>query len=97
MHSGSQQRDVSSAAINEKGDPEKMYADYTFYALQDREIREQELAEWMAESRRRALATSRGPSLRARMARRLFVLAVAADTKETWNLVSERLEAKGGL
>ena len=52
-----------------------------FYALQDREIREQELAELMAESRRQTLTASRGPSLRARMARRLFALAVAADTK----------------
>ena len=74
-----------------------MYADYNFYALQDREIREQELAERMAESRRQALTTSHGPSLRARMARRLFALAVAADRKEAWNVVWERLEAKGRL
>ncbi len=74
-----------------------MYADYHFYTLQDREIREQELAERIAESRRQALAMSHGPSLRARMARRLFALAVAADRKETWNVVWERLEAKGGL
>ena len=74
-----------------------MYTDYTVYALQDREIREQELFERMAESRRRALGTSRGPSLRARIARRLFALAVAADRKETWNVVCKRLEAKGGL
>ena len=74
-----------------------MYADYNFYALQDREIREQELAERMAERRRRALATSHGPPLRARMARRLFALAVATDRKGTWNEVWERLEAKGGL
>ena len=72
-----------------------MYADYKFYALQDREIREQELAERMAESRRQALTASHGPSLRAQMARRLFTLAVAADRKETWNVVWERLEAKG--
>ncbi len=74
-----------------------MYADYNLYALQDREIRERELAERMAERRRQALATSQGPSLRARMARRLFALAVATDRKETWNVVWERLEAKGGL
>ena len=74
-----------------------MYADYMFYVLQDREIREQELAERMSERRRQALAASRRPSLRARMARRLFALAVAADRKEAWNVVWERLEAKGGL
>ncbi len=74
-----------------------MYADYHLYALEVREIREQELAERMPESTRRALDASLRPSLRARMARRLFALAVAADTKETWNVVWERLEAKGGL
>ncbi len=75
-----------------------MYADYYhFYALQVREIREQELAERMAERRRQALDTSRIHSLRTRMARRLFALAVAADRKETLNVVWERLEAKGGL
>ncbi len=74
-----------------------MYADYKFYALQDREIREQELTERMAESRKQALSASHGPSLRAHMARRLFALAVAADRKETWNVVWQRLEAKGGL
>jgi hypothetical protein len=74
-----------------------MYADYKFYALQDREIREQELAGRMAESRRQALATSRGPFLRARMVRRLFALAVAAEKKEIWKVVWERLEAKGSL
>ena len=74
-----------------------MYADYNLYALQDRELREQELAERMAERRGQALATSHGPSLRARMARRLFALAVATDRKEAWNVVWERLEARGGL
>jgi hypothetical protein len=74
-----------------------MYTDYTAYALQNREIREQELAERMAENRRRVLGTSYGLSLRARMARRLFALAVAADRKETWNVVWEGLEAKGRL
>ncbi len=74
-----------------------MYTDYTVYALQNREIREQELSERMAENRRQALSASRGPSLRARMARRLFAWAVATDRKETWNVVWERLEAKGRL
>jgi hypothetical protein len=68
-----------------------------FYALQDREIREKELAEWMAERGRQALATSRGSSLRAQVARRLFGLAVAADRKETRKVVWEGLEAKGRL
>ncbi len=49
-----------------------MYADYNLHALQYREIREQELNEWMAESTRQALSASRVPSLRARIARRLF-------------------------
>jgi hypothetical protein len=34
---------------------------------------------------------------RARMARRLFALAVAAEKEETWRVVWERLGAKGGL
>jgi hypothetical protein len=59
-----------------------MYTDHTVYALQDREIREQELFERMAESRRRALGTSRGLSLRARIARRLFALVAVADRQE---------------
>ena len=74
-----------------------MYAEYNFYALQDRGIREQELAKWMAESRRRALTASRGHFLRARMARRLLALAVAADSQETWKTVWEGFEAKGRL
>jgi hypothetical protein len=74
-----------------------MYADYNLLALQYREIREQELAERMAESTRRALDTSLRPSLRARMARRLFALADNANRKETWNVVWETLEAKGRL
>jgi len=31
------------------------------------------------------------------MARCLFALAVAAEREEAWNVVWERLEAKGGL
>ena len=71
-----------------------MYADYNLHALQYREIREQELAERMAESTRRALDASLRPSLRARMARRLFALAVATDRKETWNVVGRRWKRK---
>jgi hypothetical protein len=70
---------------------------YRFYALQDRAVREQELAERMAERRREALAVECRISLRARMARRLFTLAVAAEREETWRVVWERLEAKGRL
>ena len=41
-----------------------MHGDYNFCALKDREIREQVLSERMAGSRRLALGTSRGRSLR---------------------------------
>jgi hypothetical protein len=51
----------------------------------------------LAEQRRLALAAARRPPLRARMARRLFALAVALDGRETWSAVWERLEAKGRL
>jgi hypothetical protein len=73
-----------------------MFNDWKYVRLQDRAIREQELAERMAERRRQDPA-SRGPSLRARVARRLFALAVAAEREETWRVVWERLEAKGRL
>jgi hypothetical protein len=73
-----------------------MYTDYRFYALQDRVLREQYLAERIAERRRYSLAAGR-PSLRARMARRFFALAVAVESEETWRVVWERLEAKGRL
>ena len=68
-----------------------MYADYRLYALQERE-----LAERMAERRRQELVAGR-PSLRARMARRLFTLAIVAEREETWRVVWERLEARGRL
>ncbi len=74
-----------------------MYADPQSYAMHDREAWEQELAERMGERRRQALTASRKPSLRARMAHRLFALAVTTDRKETWSVVWERLEAKGRL
>ena len=66
------------------------------YMMEDRLIRERDPAERTAERDRRAWARQR-PSLRARMARRLFALAVAAEREETWRLVWERLEAKGRL
>ena len=70
-----------------------MFSDWTYATLQDRMARERELAE----QRRQALAAARKPSLRARVARRLFALAVALDRRETWSAVWERLEARGRL
>ncbi len=61
--------------------------------MQDRLARERELAE----QRRQALVAAGKRPLRARMARRLFALAVALDKRETWSVVWERLEAKGRL
>jgi hypothetical protein len=70
-----------------------MFSNWTYAMLQDRMARERELAE----QRRLALAAARKLPLRARMARRLFALAVALDGRETWSAVWERLEAKGRL
>jgi hypothetical protein len=67
-----------------------------FYVMEDRALREQDLAERVAE-RNRYARSKRKSSLRARMARRLFALAVAAEREETWRVVWERLEAKGRL
>ena len=67
-----------------------------FYVMEDRVLREQDLAERMAE-RSRYAPPRRRSSLRARMARRLFALAVAAEREETWRLVWEKLEARGRL
>ena len=73
-----------------------MFTDYQYMLLQDRTAREQNLADRVAE--RRWYAWSPGePSLRARLARRLFALAVAAEREETWRQVWERLEARGRL
>ena len=68
-----------------------MYRD--FYAAQDRTLREQELADKVAERQRYARPTD-SLSLRARLARRLFLLAVATEREETWRVVWERLEAR---
>ncbi len=66
------------------------------YVMEDRDLRRQDLAGRMAE--RESYARSRRTSsLRARMARRLFELAVAAEREETWRLVWEKLEARGRL
>jgi hypothetical protein len=72
-----------------------MYGD-RFYVMEDRVLREQDLAERMAERNRYAQRKHRS-SLRARIARRLFTLAVAAEREETWRLVWEKLEARGRL
>jgi len=72
-----------------------MYRDQ-FYLMEDRVLREQDLAERMAERQRYARVRQK-PSLRARLARRLFELAVATERQETWRVVWERLEAKGRL
>jgi hypothetical protein len=78
-----------------KGDRE-MFTDYRYVLLQDQSAREQDLAERVAERRRYARSPGE-PSLRARLARRLFALAVAAEREETWRQVWERLEARGRL
>ena len=70
-----------------------MYGDM-FYVMEDRVLREQDLAERIAE-RNRYAGSKR--SLRARMARRLFALAVAAEREETRRLAWEKLEARGRL
>jgi hypothetical protein len=73
-----------------------MFTDYQYVLLQDRSAREQDLAGRMAERRRYARSPGE-PSLRARLARRLFALAVAAEREETWRQVWERFEARGRL
>lgn len=58
--------------------------------MQDRDLRRRDLDERIAERR----GTARTLGLRARAARRLFVLAEAVERRETWKMVWERLEAK---
>ena len=70
-----------------------MYAE-KFHLMEDRVLREQYLAERMAEREKHERSKR---NIRARMARRLFALAVAAEREETWRVVWERLEAKGRL
>ena len=72
-----------------------MYGD-RFYVMEDRVLREQYLAERVAERQRYARPAHKS-SLRARLARRLFALAVATERQETWKVVWEKLEAKGRL
>jgi hypothetical protein len=73
-----------------------MFNDWHYMVVQDRAAREQALAERVAERERYARSPGK-PSLRARMARRLFELAVAAEREETWRVVWEKLEARGRL
>ena len=73
-----------------------MFSDWHYMVAQDRTAREQDLAEKVAERGRYARSPGQ-PSLRARMARRLFDLAVVAESEETWRVVWERLEARGRL
>ena len=73
-----------------------MFNDLQYVALQDRTAREQDLAERVAE-RRKYTRPPEQSTVRARVARRLFALAVATERNETWRLVWERLEARGRL
>jgi hypothetical protein len=73
-----------------------MFNDWHYVLAQDRTAREQDLAERIAERGRYARSPGK-LSLRARVARRLFQLAVAAESEETWRIVWERLEARGRL
>jgi hypothetical protein len=73
-----------------------MFNDWQYVLAQDRAAREQYLAERIAERGRYARHPGK-PSLRARVARTLFKLAVAAESEETWRVVWERLEARGRL
>jgi hypothetical protein len=73
-----------------------MFNDWQYVVAQDRAAREQDLAERIAERGKYARYPGK-PSLRARVARRLFELAVAAESEETWRIVWERLEARGRL
>jgi hypothetical protein len=73
-----------------------MLHDLHYRLAQDRMARERDLAERIAERRRYVRSPGR-PSLRGRVARRLFELAVAAEREETWRMVWEKLEARGRL
>ena len=73
-----------------------MFNDWHYMVVQDRMARAQDFAERMAERRRYARSPGQ-PSLRARVARRLIELAVAAEREETWRIVWERLEGRGRL
>jgi hypothetical protein len=74
-----------------------VFDDWSYARLRDREAREQERADLMFERRQQAVRTTRGPSLRARLARGLFALAVSVEREEIWRVVWNRLEARGRL
>ena len=73
-----------------------MFDDWCYVRLRDREVREQELDELIDERQRQAVRR-KPSSLRTRMARGLFALAVSAEREHTWRVVWERLEARGRL
>jgi hypothetical protein len=73
-----------------------MFNDLHYMVVQDRTAREQDFAERVAERGRYARSPGQ-PSLRGRVARRLFQLAVATEREETWRVVWEKLEARGRL
>jgi hypothetical protein len=73
-----------------------MLNDWHYMVVQDRMAREQDFADRKAERGRYARSPGQ-PTLRGRVARRLFDLAVAAEREETWRVVWERLEARGRL
>ena len=83
------------AEVTREGDRE-MFNDWHYVLAQDRAARKQDFAERIAERGKYARSPGK-PSLRARLARRLFELAVAAESEETWRIVWERLEARGRL
>lgn len=74
----------------------RMQGDW-FYLETDHKMREREKAERVARRRTLAQLKAGRPSVRARLERRLFALAVAAEREETWRVVWERLESRGRL
>jgi hypothetical protein len=69
---------------------------YRSNVMEDRVLREQDLADRVAE-RERYRRASQNPSQRAIRTRWLFTLAVAAKREETLRVVWGRLEARGRL
>ena len=64
--------------------------DYHYLMLEDRSLREREFSERRAMVNRGRRVKSK-PPLRSRLARRLFSLAFAADEREAWRAVWERM------
>ena len=81
-----------------KGSFGEMYGDGWHEMAQDRMERQRRAAE---EARLARMVTRDRDSLmtrmRARMARRLFALAVVVERRETWRVVWERLGERGRL